>query len=53
VFQWLFRADYVGDSGDDERCELFLTFQDAKAYRSEVTKDRGCNNQKTAVIVLV
>jgi hypothetical protein len=53
VFQCLFRVDYDGGSGDDERGELFLTFRDAEAYASEVANDRGHNSPKTAVIRLV
>ena len=52
MFQCLFRVDHAGGSGD-EHSELFLTFQDAEAWASEVTNDRGHSDPKTAVIVLV
>ena len=53
MFQCLFRVDYDGGSGEDDRGELFLTFQDAEAYASEVANDRGRDSPKTAVIRLV
>jgi hypothetical protein len=39
--------------GGGDRGESFLTFQDAEAYASDITIDRGRNNLQTAVIFLV
>jgi hypothetical protein len=48
----LFRVDYDGGFGDDDRGELFLTFQDAETYASEVANDRGRNSPKRAVLLV-